>query len=317
MRAVVTGGAGFIGSSLVDRLLAEGWKVDVVDDLSTGSLANLADARTIGRRSLSFHNLDITLSQSEELIKKIKPDVIFHLAAQSSVRPSLDNPVYDAQVNILGTLRILEGARLAKVERVVYAASGGTLYGEVASSKLPLDESAPIAPMSPYGVSKKVGLDYLRLYREIYGIEFCALALANVYGPRQNPHGEAGVVAIFAEKLCKKQQCVIYGDGEQTRDFVYIDDVVDAFVRASEQGGGLLLNIGTGIRVSINDLYQIMAKACGLTPILEAIHLPPKAGELRDNSLDPTRALVHLGWKQWTSLKDGVEEVIKSAKQVV
>ncbi|EQD38753.1 UDP-glucose 4-epimerase (UDP-galactose 4-epimerase) [mine drainage metagenome] len=155
MRAVVTGGAGFIGSCLVDRLLAEGWKVDVVDDLSTGSIANLADARAFGGRSISFHNLDVALPQVGELMKKIKPDVIFHLAAQSSVRTSLDNPIYDAQVNILGTLRILESARLAKVERVVYAASGGTLYGEIEPSKLPLDESAVIAPMSPYGVYQK------------------------------------------------------------------------------------------------------------------------------------------------------------------
>ena len=201
VRTLVTGGAGFIGSTLVDRLLAEGHTVDVVDDLSTGSLANLADARASAGHQLTVHQMDVRSPEVVELLARRRPEVVFHLAAQADVRVSVADPVFDADVNVIGTLRVLEGARSADAGRVVFAASGGTLYGEPDPSELPLKESLPHRPLSPYGVSKKAAIDYLVAYRELHSLEFAALALANVYGPRQDPHGEAGVVAIFAERL--------------------------------------------------------------------------------------------------------------------
>ena len=307
MRALVTGGAGFIGSTLVDRLLAEGHTVDVVDDLSSGNLGNLADARTTSGHELSFHRLDIRDPGLVELMARRRPEVVFHLAAQADVRVSVERPLFDAEVNILGTLNVLEGARAAGSTKVILAASGGTLYGE--PDDLPVRESAPQRPLSPYGVSKKAAGDYLAAYRELHGIEFTALALANVYGPRQDPHGEAGVVAIFAGRLLAGEQCTIFGTGEQTRDFVYVDDVVDAFARAATRGTGLLMNVGTGRETSVNRLYSTMADAAGVaTPPLYA---PPRPGELARSSLDPGRAAIHLGWESWTTLEAGTAEVLR------
>lgn len=312
MRTLVTGGAGFIGSTLVDRLLAEGHTVDVVDDLSTGSLSNLAQARAAGERSLSVHNLDVRSGELVELMVRRRPEVVFHLAAQADVRVSVTDPVFDADVNVLGTLRVLEGARACASDRVVFAASGGTLYGEPDETDLPVSESLPHRPLSPYGVSKKAAVDYLVAYRELHALEFCAVALANVYGPRQDPHGEAGVVAIFADRLLRGQPVTVFGDGEQTRDFVYVDDVVDAFVRAATRGGGLVCNIGTGRETSVNELYREMARQAGVeTP---ATHAPARPGELRRNSLDPSRARIHLGWKAWTELAAGLAAVLGSRR---
>ena len=248
MRTLVTGGAGFIGSNLVDRLLVEGHEVDVVDDFSTGSLSNLAEARGSAGRSLTIHHLDITAPAVIELMARRRPELVFHLAAQADVRVSVARPAFDATVNVVGSLNVLEGARQAETERVVFAGSGGTLYGEPADEDLPVRESHPQQPLSPYGVSKKAVIDYLVAYRELHSLEFCALALGNVYGPRQNPHGEAGVVAIFADRVLRDEPVTIFGDGEQTRDYVFVDDVVDAFVRAATRGGGLVCNIGTGTR---------------------------------------------------------------------
>ena len=307
MRALVTGGAGFIGSTLVDRLLAEGHSVDVLDDLSSGSLANLAEARATPGYELTFHRLDVREPATVELVAHRRPEVIFHLAAQADVRVSVERPAFDAEVNILGTLQVLEGARAAGSRKVVFAASGGTLYGE--PKQLPVPESAPHRPLSPYGVSKKSACDYLAAYRELHGIEFTALALSNVYGPRQDPHGEAGVVAIFAGRLLSGEPCTIFGDGEQTRDFVYVDDVVDAFARAAHKGSGLLMNVGTGKETSVNRLYATMAAAAGTTA--PAVYAPPRAGELARSSLDPTRAEIHLGWKAWTTLEEGSAEVLR------
>jgi UDP-glucose 4-epimerase len=312
MRALVTGGAGFIGSNLVDRLLAEGYEVDVVDDLSTGSLANLADARASGG-ALRFHNLDVRSHDFVDLLGHRQPEVIFHLAAQADVRVSVDRPVFDAEVNILGTIQTLEGARAAGGAKVVFAASGGTLYGEPDDAHIPVDEHQPHRPLSPYGVSKKSAIDYLVAYRELHGIEFTALALANVYGPRQDPHGEAGVVAIFSGNLVARRQCVIFGDGKQTRDYVFVDDVVDAFARAARRGDGLVLNIGTGLEVSVSELYEIVAAAAGsdLPPKLA----PSRPGELRRSALDPKRAGLHLGWKPWTSLEEGIDSVVSYVRR--
>jgi UDP-glucose 4-epimerase len=312
MRALVTGGAGFIGSNLVDRLLAEGNEVDVVDDLSTGSLANLAAARTSAGGRLTITQLDIRLREVVELIAHRAPQVVFHLAAQADVRVSVASPAFDAEVNIIGSLNVLEGARQAGTERLVFAASGGTLYGDPPVKDLPLRESQPHRPLSPYGVSKKAVLDYLVAYRELHSLEFAALALANVYGPRQNPHGEAGVVAIFADRLLTGTPITIFGTGEQTRDFVYVDDVVDAFVRAATRGGGLVCNIGTGRETSVNDLYRSMAAAVGSEANPD--YAPGRAGELDRNVLDVERAGIQLGWRPWTELGDGVRAVIDSVR---
>jgi UDP-glucose 4-epimerase len=309
VRVLVTGGAGFIGSTLVDRLLAEGHTVDVVDDLSTGSLANLADARADRSAELTFHRMDVRDEGLVSVIERRKPEVVFHLAAQADVRVSVERPDFDADVNIVGTLRVLEGVRRAGSRKVVFAASGGTLYGDVDPADLPVRESHPQVPLSPYGVSKKAAGDYLVAYRELHALEFTALALANVYGPRQDPHGEAGVVAIFAGRLLAGEPCTIFGDGRQTRDFVYVDDVVDAFVRAADRGGGLLLNVGTGRETSVNDLYSTMADAAGATT--PAVHAPPRPGELLRSALDPGRAAIHLGWRPWTSLDEGAAAVLR------
>lgn len=308
MRALVTGGAGFIGSNLVDRLLAEGNTVDVVDNLSTGSLANLSDARKTKLGRLSFHQLDVRSPDLIELMNRCRPDVVFHLAAQADVRVSVADPAFDADVNIIGSLRMLEGARSSGAQKVVFASSGGTIYGDPDPSDLPVKESHAQTPISPYGVAKKAVSDYLYAYRELHNLEFTSLALANVYGPRQDPHGEAGVVAIFAGRMLSGHPCTIYGDGKQTRDFVYVDDVVDAFARAAERGGGLVLNIGTGSETSVNRLYQAMASYAGVTSA--PVRAPARPGELERSCLDPSRARIHLGWSPWTSLEEGAASVI-------
>jgi UDP-glucose 4-epimerase len=309
MRALVTGGAGFIGSTLVDRLLAEGHQVDVVDDLSSGSIANLAEARADRSNQLKVHQVDIRDPAVVDLIARREPEVIFHLAAQADVRVSVARPGFDAEVNVLGSLNVLEGGRIGGARKVVFASSGGTIYGEPAASELPVKESHPQQPLSPYGVAKRVVTDYLHVYRELHSLEYTSLAMANIYGPRQDPHGEAGVVAIFAGLLLEGKPCTIFGDGEQTRDFVYVDDAVDAFVRAADRGSGLLCNIGTGTETSVNQLYAAMAGAAGVDH--PATHAPPRAGELQRSALDPGRAKLHLGWEPWTELETGVGEVLR------
>jgi UDP-glucose 4-epimerase len=313
MRTLVTGGAGFIGSTLVDRLLVEGHEVDVIDDLSTGSLSNLADARGSAGRALTIHQVDITAPAVIELMARRRPELVFHLAAQADVRVSVARPAFDAETNIIGSLNVLEGARRAETERVVFAASGGTLYGEPSAEDLPVRESHPHQPLSPYGVSKKAVLDYLVAYRELHALEFSALALANVYGPRQDPHGEAGVVAIFAQRLLAAEPVTVFGDGDQTRDFVFVDDVVDAFVRAASRGGGLICNVGTGQETSVNQLYRTMAEQAGVdaAPVLA----PLRPGELLRSSLDIERAAIQLGWRPWTSLADGTRAVLEFVRQ--
>jgi UDP-glucose 4-epimerase len=302
MQALVTGGAGFIGSTLVDRLLAEDWRVDVIDDLSSGSLANLATARELPDRRFSFHRLDLASPAVVELIAHRKPDVIFHLGAQMDVRVSVARPVFDATVNVIGSLNVFEGAVAADVKKIVFAGSGGTLYGT--PQKIPTKETSPHHPESPYGVAKKAVGDYLHYYRAQRGLEYTVLALANVYGPRQNPHGEAGVVAIFSSKLLAGERPMIFGDGSQTRDFVFVDDVVDGFVRAMEKGGGLTLNIGTGIETSVQELYDVMAKLTAFRG--KADYQPPRMGELQRSAVDASRAGMQLGWKPFTSLEEGL-----------
>lgn len=303
MRALVTGGAGFIGSNLVDRLLAEGHAVDVVDNLSSGRLANLADARSNLDHEFTFHQIDVCDPAVSDLIARRRPDVVFHLAAQVDVRVSVTDPLLDARVNVLGSINVLEGARRAGSRKVAFASSGGTIYGDVDPEDLPVSEGHSQHPVAPYGITKKAVTDYLFAYRELHRLEYTSLALANVYGPRQDPHGEAGVVAIFAGRLLAGTECTIFGDGTQTRDYVYVDDVVDGFVRAAERGSGLLCNIGTGTETSVNELYAAMAANAGVER--PPVHAPARIGELQRSCLDATRAQLHLGWESFTDLSTG------------
>ncbi|SVA99729.1 uncharacterized protein METZ01_LOCUS152583, partial [marine metagenome] len=266
----------FIGSTLVDRLLADGHDVVVLDDLSTGSEANLADSRSTAGDRLRLEVVDLREDRSIELIAGAGAEVVYHLAAQADVRASVDDPLADAEANVLGTVRVLEGARRAGTRKVVLASSGGTLYGDADPSLLPLDETTSHRPESPYGASKLAAGAYLRVYESLYGIRWTELALANVYGPRQDADGEAGVVAIFAGRLLAGEPCTVYGSGAQTRDFVYVDDVVDAFVAAAQRGDGRLFNIGTGVETSVDGLYRSMA-ALGGGPD-EPVRAPARTG---------------------------------------
>jgi UDP-glucose 4-epimerase len=310
---LVTGGAGFIGSHLADRLLAEGHRVISVDDLTTGHIANLSEARGYGKE-FTFFNMDVRAEGLLPLFERHRPEVVFHLAAQAGVRPSLNDPAKDASVNITGTLNVLDCAVHTGVKKVVYAASGGTIYGE--PKRIPVKESAAQGshPASPYGISKKVVVDYLGYYQRYRGLDYTALALGNVYGPRQDPHGEAGVVAIFASKMLSGEACTIFGDGNQTRDYVFIDDVVHGFVRAIERGSGKLVNIGTSLETSVNALYKQLAETIGFTGEPGTGPLPP--GELRRIALDISLAPSAIGWKPWTHLEDGLGETVAYLKGV-
>jgi UDP-glucose 4-epimerase len=305
-RILVTGGAGFIGSSLVERLLAEGHAVDVVDNLSTGSLENLAEIGAERSPTFSFHAVDVRSPEVVEIIADRRPDVIFHLAAQADVRVSVMDPAFDAEVNVIGSLRVCQGALRAGTRKVVFAGSGGTLYG--VPDVLPTSEDHSRRPISPYGVAKKAVGDYLHYYQQVHGLDYTVLALANVYGPRQDPHGEAGVVAIFSRQLLGGQTPTIFGDGEQTRDFVYVEDVVDAFARARTAGAGLLANVGTGVETSVNRLFSVMADVARFPK--PPVYAPARPGEVSRSALDPRRLAQRLDWRPATSLEDGLRRTL-------
>ena len=304
---LVTGGAGFIASHLCDRLLAEGHRVVAVDDLTTGKIANLAEARGYGKE-FTFFNMDIRSDGLMNLFERHRPEVVMHLAAQAAVKTSMDDPKLDASVNVLGTLNVLECARRAGVRKIVYAASGGTLYGD--TKKIPTTESAIAQgrPVSPYGISKRVAIDYLAFYERYHGLDWMACALANVYGPRQDPHGEAGVIAIFGERMLAGETPTIFGDGNQTRDYVFVDDVVHAFALAAERGSGRVVNIGTGIETSVNALFRMLASSTGFTG--EPGHGPERQGDLRRSALRIELAESTIGWRPWTHLEDGLGETV-------
>ncbi|MGH2706069.1 MAG: NAD-dependent epimerase/dehydratase family protein [Actinomycetota bacterium] len=304
MRAVVTGGAGFIGSHLSERLHEAGHDVLVIDDLSSGE----GRVPILAKLGISFERADIREESAAAAIRSYRPEAVCHLAAQIDVRRSVADPVHDASVNVLGTLRILEAARACGA-RVLFASSGGTIYGEVPPEHLPAGEETIGRPTAPYGITKRVAEDYLRFFGTTYGLPFVSLALANVYGPRQDPHGEAGVVAIFTSKLLAGEPCVVYGDGGQTRDFVFVDDVVDAFVAALDRGTGETVNIGTGIETTVNDLYERIAAICGVGE--PASRAPERAGELRQSALDARKAERVLDWRPATSLDDGLARTVE------
>jgi len=258
--------------------------------------------------------MDVRAGGLLSLFERHRPEIVFHLAAQAGVRPSLDDPVHDAGVNLMGTLNVLECAIKVEAHKVIYAASGGTIYGE--PKRLPAKESTAQAsyPLSPYGISKKAVLDYLGFYQRYRGLDFTACALANVYGPRQDPFGEAGVVAIFASSMLAGKVPTIYGDGNQTRDYVFIDDVVHAFVQAMERGSGKLVNIGTGLETSVNGLYGLLSQIIGFEE--EAAYGPLPPGELRRIALDISVAAKALAWKPWTHLEDGLAETVAYLKGI-
>ncbi len=310
MRVLVTGAAGFIGSTLVDRLLAEGHSVVGVDDLSTGRLANLAEARRANDAragSFSFAQADVASPGFVDLVGKERPELICHLAAQISVRASVADPIADAGTNVVGTVMVLEAAHRAGARKVVATSSGGSIYGSPAI--LPVRERTGVDPQSPYAAGKAAGDLYLGTYRHLHGLETTSLALANVYGPRQDPHGEAGVVAIFAGAMLAAEPTKVYGDGGQTRDYVYVDDVVDAFVRAAAAGDGRRLNIGTGVQTTDVALHSLVAAAAGAPD--DPAYAPARPGDLRAIALDPSLARQVLGWEPFTDIAEGIRRTVQ------
>jgi UDP-glucose 4-epimerase len=304
MRVLVTGGAGFIGSCVVDRLLARGDEVTVVDDLSRGRLANLADA---GDR-VDFIRGDVVDPGLAAIVATAAPEVIFHLAAQIDVRKSVQDPAGDARTNILGTINVAEAARAAGARKIVFTSSGGSIYGT--PDVLPVTEEAPINPLSPYAVSKVSGELYLNAFSQLHGLACTHLALANVYGPRQDPHGEAGVVAIFAQRLLARQPTKVFGDGGNTRDYVFVGDVAAAFLLAAgEAGDRRRYNIGTGVQTSDRELHSLIARATGAADEPELA--PARLGDVRDSSIDPSRARRELGWAPAYDLAAGIGATVE------
>jgi UDP-glucose 4-epimerase len=304
MKVLVTGGAGFIGSHVSDALLKAGHDVWVLDNLSSGKKENL-DAR------VHLVALDIRSPEAARWIETEKPQALFHLAAQMDVRKSVEDPRFDADCNLLGFLNLLEASRKVGVKKVIFSSTGGAIYGD--QDVYPAPESHPTRPLSPYGVSKASGELYLGYYRAQYGLAYTALRYANVYGPRQNPHGEAGVVAIFSERLVTGKPCTIFGDGKQTRDFVFGPEVARANLLALESDFVGSLNIGTGIETDLNAVYGHLATAAGSQSA--AVHAAGKPGEQRRSCVDASLAKRTLGWQSTVGLAEGLKETVEFFRQ--
>ncbi|NOK12830.1 NAD-dependent epimerase/dehydratase family protein [Corallococcus exercitus] len=300
MKVLVTGGAGFIGSHVCDEFLRNGHEVIALDNLSSGKKENL-DPRV----RLAVH--DIRSPEAAELIRTEKPQVLCHLAAQMDVRRSVEDPGFDADVNIRGMTNLLEAARQSGVKKVIFSSTGGAIYGE--QDSFPAREDHPTRPVSPYGVSKAAGELYLGYYRAQYGLPYVALRYANVYGPRQNPHGEAGVVAIFCQRTIAGQGCTIFGEGKQTRDFVFGPDVARANYLAFQSDYVGAANIGTGVETDINRLYELIAEAGGSS--LKAAHAPGKPGEQLRSCIDASHAKKVLGWEPSVQLAEGLRRTVQ------
>jgi len=311
-RAVlVTGGAGFIGSHVADAYIAAGYEVTVLDDLSRGRRENVpAGARLV--------QADVRSPEARELLASGAFGILSHHAAQIDVRCSVADPVADASVNVLGLLNLLQGAQAGSVGRVIFASSGGAVYAE--SERLPIDECAAKLPASPYGAAKLASEYYLAVFAQLYGIETVALRYSNVYGPRQSSHGEAGVVAVFARKVLVGGPLVVYGDGEQTRDMIYVADVARANLAATDcalprRGAleGCAYNIGTGVETSVNRLAALISEIVGRPPVIR--HAPERRGEIRRNALTADRAARDLTWRPETPLIDGLRQTVDSLAQ--
>src|ERR1700761_3651315 len=303
MKSLVTGGAGFIGSNLVDALVARGDDVTVLDDLSTGRRVNLDGALENGVR---LAEVDVRDGDAVGAVfAEARPELVFHLAAQIDVRRSVTEPAFDAAVNVGGTANVLEAARVAAVGRVVFISTGGALYGEGADKQLPLPESTPIAPLSGYGTSKWAAEGYIGLYERLHGLSGMSLRLGNVYGPRQDPLGEAGVVAIFCGLLKEGGVPTVYGDGTQTRDYLYVGDVVSAALAAGATRLGGAVNVGTGREASVLEIVKILADLAGREDF-EPQFAPPRAGEVQRISLDASLAGRELDWAPGTTLEQGL-----------
>lgn len=295
MKVLVTGGAGFIASHIVDQLIAAGHQVVAVDNLSTGKKSQVNPSAT-------FYDMDITNGQLEDIFLKERPEVVFHQAAQTQVNRSVEEPIFDATINVLGTIQVLEAARKAQTRKIVFA-STAAVYGN--PSYLPIDEQHPVAPLSGYGAGKHTGEHYLQIYHKLYGIEYAILRYANVYGVRQDPRGEGGVISIFIDKMLQETPLIIFGDGNQTRDYIYVEDVASANLAAMEGGSGEIFNIGTGISTSINDLIHHFEALAGKRAIQR--HAPERFGDIKFSYFIPTKAEQILDWKAAVSLADGLE----------
>jgi UDP-glucose 4-epimerase len=314
MRALVTGGAGFIGSNLVDALLDRGDEVAVIDDLSTGKAENLRAALA---RGASFHEADIRdAGRMADLLAAARPDIVFHLAAQIDVRKSVEDPAMDAGINVVGTINVLEAARAVGVKRLVNTSTGGAIYGE--TDVMPTPESVPPRPMAAYGQSKFCAEAYCGWYERLYGLSSVTLRYGNVYGPRQDPHGEAGVIAIFCGRLLARERPLIFGDGRQTRDYIYVGDIVAANLAAAahpEAHGAY--NVATGTEASVLEVLGAMRTAAGLGEgEFEPEFAPARPGEVQRSSLDVTRARAELGFTAATGLVAGMKPTLDWARSV-
>lgn len=308
MRGLVTGGSGFIGSNLVDALLERGDEVTVIDNLSTGRRENVDGALAAGAELVE---LDIRDAEAvRDVVARTEPETIFHLAAQIDVRRSAADPAVDSRINVEGTINVLEAARAAAVPRVINTSTGGAIYGE--GKIIPAPEDHPVAPEAPYGLSKFCAEGYCALFNRLHGLATLSLRYGNVYGPRQDPLGEAGVVAIFCGKLLDGGQPTVFGDGLQTRDYVFVDDVVEANLRAAESDVSGALNIGTGVQTTVLDIVDALADQAD-RPFAPQ-HEPERAGEVRHIALDASRAQAELGWSAGVSMREGLERTLEALR---